>query len=1035
MDNNYPQLSFRQQEKLLREQDEKNLSKIYSQYSTYLSCPIPSKFPHTLTPTRVPDNETINCNHCNQTQKARSICFSCKAHDQDICEKCGIDIATELTNNKKDITSTTATTTTTSPIIPTTTTSSPKKRGRPRKNPEEHLGVNNISTTNDEIHDKDNHHQSNHKKQHMLPSSPTSTTTNTITSPDKNNNNNSEINFSAMSMRQQEIYLREEAERAVIHEYERIAPTTTLKTCPQKGHPLKPIRIPNRALLCDACGNIQKELAITLSCQQCDWDCCLDCASKPLTTTIQQPIVSSNHHHIDSTTTVRIPLSTRQQEKLLQQMEEVVSSTTTTTISSPSKKRKRRSSNITPSSTPISKKLITTTTTNHTTSPSIVNHRNHRITTNYPQIGDMIEVEWQGSFFPSHVVNIFSPISLIEIEYDTHEFEVIDLTIIEWHYPANKFIPPELTTMDFDRASALSLLPSPNSLEQTTTSTTSTTNNTVTSVTTTTIPSSSSSSIEEFPINSLVRVAKREGVGIKGIEGGVGRVLAFDPIRNVYKVRMIIGREKVYVGRHELEHENIATFGVGTIDKRPERCLLDSSSTITSTTIVSALSSSTSTEESLIAVASSSNSTTNILIPSSPSPQPIPNTATTTTTTTTNPTTTTTTDDYWVRRSVRHAGTDQLERAGVKDLITRLERDDPKLKILRLKNWLEADTNALVLDHIFDLLAKSKSIQVLYCQNLEKAMDDDRLYHLIQVLKQNSRIWALNVGENFKITRRGWDSFAEALKDTSITHLYAGSESTVSGTLKVKMRDAARENRKKHNLHDSRDNLDTILAVGQMWWNPRNSTKVRGFIKNMVETLDEGTFIALKLGTDTGGNSSPITTITTTTTNQHWQTARVIKGPCSVLGAPPRLFLLYFEETNELRWIDLDESRLSCTTTSQIVWGKTSTGQWWPAVFFPEPEVLAFVFGLPLSHVDMMMEQVRNNIQVLVGDRVIFKSWEEGMTIISDRTTNTTTSSSSSSSSSSSNALPLGLNVNDPFFLETRNRVEMELRRIRQRDE
>lgn len=193
---------------------------------------------------------------------------------------------------------------------------------------------------------------------------------------------------------------------------------------------------------------------------------------------------------------------------------------------------------------------------------------------------------------------------------------------------------------------------------------------------------------------------------------------------------------------------------------------------------------------------------------------------------------------HWVRRSTRHAGTDQLQREDVKELLLKLESNSPDLKILRLKNWLQADTNSLVLSQVLNLLERNNIVQVLYIQCFNDGMDDTRLMHLIRVLKNNPRIWALNVGENFKITRQGWEAFANELRSTHVTHLYAGSESTVYGDLKVKMRDAIRENRSKHDLHCSEQNFDVISQVGQMWWNPRCAKKLQHLACKLQDSDD-----------------------------------------------------------------------------------------------------------------------------------------------------------------------------------------------------
>jgi len=51
-----------------------------------------------------------------------------------------------------------------------------------------------------------------------------------------------------------------------------------------------------------------------------------------------------------------------------------------------------------------------------------------------------------------------------------------------------------------------------------------------------------------------------------------------------------------------------------------------------------------------------------------------------------------------------------------------------------------------------------------------QGMFDDQLAHLTRVLKLG-RIWAVNVGENFRTSREAWVTFCEALPDTVRRHL------------------------------------------------------------------------------------------------------------------------------------------------------------------------------------------------------------------------------------------------------------------------
>jgi hypothetical protein len=53
-------------------------------------------------------------------------------------------------------------------------------------------------------------------------------------------------------------------------------------------------------------------------------------------------------------------------------------------------------------------------------------------------------------------------------------------------------------------------------------------------------------------------------------------------------------------------------------------------------------------------------------------------------------------------------------------------------------------------------------VEALYIHNFEEGMHDAQLEHLSRVLKQG-RIWALNVGENFKLSAEAWIKFANEI--------------------------------------------------------------------------------------------------------------------------------------------------------------------------------------------------------------------------------------------------------------------------------
>lgn len=172
----------------------------------------------------------------------------------------------------------------------------------------------------------------------------------------------------------------------------------------------------------------------------------------------------------------------------------------------------------------------------------------------------------------------------------------------------------------------------------------------------------------------------------------------------------------------------------------------------------------------------------------------------------------------------RMIGQEKLNRSGVRRLLQMIKEDNnPALKVLRLKQYLDADANPLTIDTVLDALENCTTCEALYIQNFEKGMLDEQVEHLGRVL-QKGYIWALNIGENFGISTPGWEKFAKALKTTHVTHMYASEPNFggISGKLKKQMRDIIRDNRKKDARHKSFDHIEVICQIGQMWWNPRN---------------------------------------------------------------------------------------------------------------------------------------------------------------------------------------------------------------------
>ena len=92
----------------------------------------------------------------------------------------------------------------------------------------------------------------------------------------------------------------------------------------------------------------------------------------------------------------------------------------------------------------------------------------------------------------------------------------------------------------------------------------------------------------------------------------------------------------------------------------------------------------------------------------------------------------------WVRRSTRTAGSQQLDRRDLTVLLRMMRLQDPALRILRLKNWITSDINTQTMAVILDAMEKCAVVEVLYIQNFEKGMDDERLLHLTRVLERGA---------------------------------------------------------------------------------------------------------------------------------------------------------------------------------------------------------------------------------------------------------------------------------------------------------
>ena len=173
-------------------------------------------------------------------------------------------------------------------------------------------------------------------------------------------------------------------------------------------------------------------------------------------------------------------------------------------------------------------------------------------------------------------------------------------------------------------------------------------------------------------------------------------------------------------------------------------------------------------------------------------------------------------------RSRRNAGTSYMHSDAFVEFIDRLRTSDKTLgdcggRILRLKRYLPSDVGPKIVDLVIEALSLNTNVEALYIQNFEKGMHDEQLALLTHQVLKKKKIWALNIGENFRITHHAWGKFLDQLPETSVSFLYV-SEHHLKGTkLKDLMRDAIRENRSKLGQRD----VDVIKQITNMWYNPK----------------------------------------------------------------------------------------------------------------------------------------------------------------------------------------------------------------------
>ena len=112
-------------------------------------------------------------------------------------------------------------------------------------------------------------------------------------------------------------------------------------------------------------------------------------------------------------------------------------------------------------------------------------------------------------------------------------------------------------------------------------------------------------------------------------------------------------------------------------------------------------------------------------------------------------------------------------------------------------------------------------------------IDDYLMARLVNCLRTNKYIIAVNLGETKGVSVAMWKGLAEAIKKSSVSFIYV-SDNMVPEDVFQTIHDRAKYNRDK--LTSTVDwklesNRGVIAEITKMWWNPSNSNRV-GLLKD-----------------------------------------------------------------------------------------------------------------------------------------------------------------------------------------------------------
>lgn len=138
-------------------------------------------------------------------------------------------------------------------------------------------------------------------------------------------------------------------------------------------------------------------------------------------------------------------------------------------------------------------------------------------------------------------------------------------------------------------------------------------------------------------------------------------------------------------------------------------------------------------------------------------------------------------------------------------------------RILHLKNTgCVSSASALELDIVLVALLINTKVEGLYIQGYQN-FKDEQLYLLGGLLKKR-RIWGINLGETWRVSKAAWLWLADQLHLTAVGYIYICEIRCVDAATKKRIIDTLGNNRRRDRGQPRDAKVSNKLTL--MWWSP-----------------------------------------------------------------------------------------------------------------------------------------------------------------------------------------------------------------------